>query len=339
MTLGADGDAHGLALALIPALRESCQGRLGEVQFFRSSWQRGGAETAFSTWRLETDEVMPVILKLPVGPNEFRWTTTLGKCDLRHWHDRHEHLASTPRLIASGLDLGGYDLAWVILERLAGEPLHHHLDAQCVTDLLAAAADFQHLASTLCPVQQEKPPPSPDWEGLLHKAREACRAHAIPEWNHWNETIKRVQKALPVLRGKWESRSINSWCHGDLHPGNALRRPLDPEESASLRTHGLVLIDLALVHAGHWVEDALYLERQFWGHPEMLHGVKPVGTLAKLRREKGLDANDDYAELANLRRVLMGACAPAVLEQEGGSPKYLHAALEVLDRSLPQVLH
>jgi aminoglycoside phosphotransferase (APT) family kinase protein len=334
-------DANGLAHALVPVLRHTVGDRLGDVSFFRSAWQRGGSETAFSTYRLDSGEVIPVIVKLPVNPNEYRWTTLLGGCDLARWHDADQVRGSTPRVLASGLELGGYDLAWLIVERLAGEPLGRSLDAAAVHDLLAAAADFQMLATRVAPLPADaQAPRSPEWEALLGRARDACKAHALPEWQHWNETIKRVQKALPRLKGMWESRILNSWCHGDLHPGNALHRAPEPGQTTDpTGRHGVVLIDLALVHVGHWVEDALYLERQFWGHGESLHGVKPVGTLARLRRDRNLNADDGYADLVAVRRVLMAACAPAVLEQEGANAKYLHAALEILDKTLPQVLH
>jgi hypothetical protein len=97
-----------------------------------------------------------------------------------------------------------------------------------------------------------------------------------------------------------------------------------------------VLVDLALVHPGHWIEDAIYLERQYWGHSDLLKGVKPVSELARLRRERGLNANDNYPDLANVRRVLMAACVPAAAEREGNA-KYVRAALELLDRLIPQV--
>ncbi|MFZ4572981.1 MAG: phosphotransferase family protein [Phycisphaerales bacterium] len=338
---GVPDDANGLAHALVPVLRQAVDDRLGDASFFRSAWQRGGSQTAFSTWRLDTGEVVPVIVKLPVSPNEFNWTTLLGKCDQSRWHDADQVRGSTPRVLASGMELGGYDLAWIIVERLAGEPLGKTLDEGSVVDLLAAAADFQMVACRVAPIGPEiRRPRSPDWEQLLGRAREACKTHSLPEWNHWQETIKKVQRALPVLQGRWESRLINSWCHGDLHPGNALHRAPEPGQPEDVnRRHGVVLIDLALVHPGHWVEDALYLERQFWGHTDQLHGVKPVGTLARLRRERSLDVDDSYADLAVVRRVLMAACAPAVLEQEGANPRYLHAALETLNRTLPQVVH
>jgi hypothetical protein len=99
-----------------------------------------------------------------------------------------------------------------------------------------------------------------------------------------------------------------------------------------------VLIDLALVHPGSWIEDAVYLERQFWGKPEALFGIHPVSTLAKHRRDLGLRTDGDYGTLANLRRVLMASVAPLYFAQEG-HPRYLHAALETLDKLLPQVAH
>jgi len=143
---------------------------------------------------------------------------------------------------------------------------------------------------------------------------------------------------LPHLVGLWAMRPINAWCHGDLHPGNAMRRDLVGAGGSGEGRAPCVLIDLALVHPGHWVEDAIYLERQFWGKPEGLFGIHIVSLLAKFRREAGLKTDGDYGLVANVRRVLMAACAPAHLAAEG-NPKYLHAALETIDRVLPQVAH
>jgi hypothetical protein len=55
-----------------------------------------------------------------------------------------------------------------------------------------------------------------------------------------------------------------------------------------------------------------------------------------LLKERGLYGGEDYAALANVRRVLMGATAPAFLEKEG-NPKYLRAALEHVEKLLPLV--
>ena len=51
----------------------------------------------------------------------------------------------------------------------------------------------------------------------------------------------------------------------------------------------MVLIDLAEVRPGHWVEDAVYLERLHWARPERLKGRNPVKLLAAARRRLGLE--------------------------------------------------
>jgi hypothetical protein len=340
-----DADTHDLAIALAPALAEHCNGRLGPIEWFRATWQRGGAATGFSTWTLDNGHRIGVIVKFPVGPCELRWTTALGAAPLEDWHTPDSHCLPTPRLVASGLELGGYDLAWLITERLQGPALSSGLTEQSITDLLTACADFQSAALQASPVSGE--PPAAQWDKALEHARQVARAGGIHDDQKWNDTIKKVQKHLAQLQARWDARPINAWCHGDLHPGNALRRPVGGDTPTTPTTpkapttngtgRGCVLIDLALVHPGHWIEDALYLERQFWGHEPLLHGIKPLTTLAKLRRDRGLPANDHYPELANIRRVLTGACAPALVEREG-NPKYLHAALEVVERLLPQVI-
>ncbi len=99
---------------------------------------------------------------------------------------------------------------------------------------------------------------------------------------------------------------------------------------------GCTLIDLALVHPGHWVEDAVYLERLYWGRSDLLEGVRPVPFLAQARRERGMSSPEDYTLLANIRRVLMAACVPNFLKHEG-HPRYVSAALDVLERLLPVV--
>src|SRR6185503_4504487 len=111
-----------------------------------------------------------------------------------------------------------------------------------------------------------------------------------------NQAIRAVQKMLPRLLERWQQRPMNTWCHGDLHLGNAMRRPGAQPGQPS------VLIDLAMIHPGHWVEDAVYLERLYWAKPELLCGIKPVSELARLKREQGTLGQEDYAMLANTRR-------------------------------------
>ena len=330
LSSGVSGDSHDLALALSPVLAGACERRLGPIEWFRSRWQRGGAATGLSTWRRPDGRTIDVFIKLPVGPSEFRWTTELGTVRDEDWDAAWCAELSTPRVVARGTDLGGYDLAWIVTERLSGAPLAAQLDAAGICDMLSAAADFQARAMKVAPLGPR--PPNPDWERLLARSKEIAKEGEIPEAHRWKDAVKRVQKVLPILQARWHSRPINSWCHGDLHAGNAMRRAGGPNTPGTC-----VLVDLALVHPGHWLEDALYLERQHWGHAEMLHGVKPLTELARLRRERRLPVDDHYPELANVRRVLMAACAPAVMEREGNL-KYLHAALDVIERMLPQAV-
>lgn len=317
-------EGHALASSLGPALVENCRGHLSSPEWFRSTWQHGGAATGFARWTDESGAETEVLVKLPVGPVEYRWTTQLsGATD-------NGHAQPTARVVACGTSLAGYDLAWLIVERLDGHTLSHGWCKEALDDLLKCAAHMQARAAAGVPVGGA--PPSPDWGRLVARAREVARTSELPEAQHWNEVEKRVQKYLPRLAARWDARPIDSWCHGDLHPGNAMRRKPGGAEAPC------VLIDLALVHAGNWVEDAVYLERQFWGRPDQLFGVHPISVLAKHRRDLGLPTTGDYGALANIRRVLMAACAPVYLVREG-HPKYLHAALETLDRLLPQVSH
>ncbi len=331
--LHAHGDSHDLAVLLEPALRHACNERLGPVQWFHSTWQRGGAATGFAPWKLGDGTTTEVLVKLPVGPTEHRWTCALGAFPREDWVSDWALGLPTPRVLASGVELGGADLAWLVVERLDGPSLAKDLGEQGVEDLLRAAADFQAAAMRIEPLRDR--PRSPDWEKTIAYSRELVRNGSIPDGQHWNEALKKVQRHLDHLRHRWESRPINAWCHGDLHHGNALRRRL-PDGSTVRR--GCVLVDLAMVHPGHWIEDALYLERQYWGHEPMLGGVKPISMLAALRRARSQPADDNYNELAMTRRVLAAACAPALMEREGNL-KYLAAALGIIGKYLPQVVH
>ena len=69
---------------------------------------------------------------------------------------------------------------------------------------------------------------------------------------------------------------------------------------------------------------------------DALKGVKPVSLIARARKKHNLDTSDDYQRLADIRRVLMASCAPAFLQSEG-HPRYLEAALGVLEKTLPRV--
>lgn len=310
--------AHDLGPQLEPALIEACDGRLSDVHWFRTTWQRGGAATAYAKATLEGEATArDVVVKLPVGPREYLASTAMA-----------DSAYPAPGVAFHGMELGGWDLAWLVMERLDGDPLSAHLSKAAFAGLAEAAAAYYKRAEELWEV---RPPKTEwDWPDMLAKARESVQINPIPDAARWGNMVKETQRSLDRLLDIWHSRPINTWCHGDLHPGNLMMRG----EGSPWGAPGAVLLDYAESHCGHWVEDAVYIERLYWGKPEMLHGVKPVSLLARARRNAGLDTSDDYALYANARRVLMAGVAPVFLQHEG-HPKYLSAALEVLEKLLP----
>ncbi len=330
-----------LAAALEPALIHACDGGLADIQWFRSSWQSGGAATAKATFSLTDGRTAPVIVKLPVGPAEFQWTTGMEGLDAPDGPHCELQLGCTPRVFAAGTELGGYDLAWIVVERLAGHPLSHHFDAPSARELLTAAVNWYERAATLRPIKPTDRPPPKDWALLIDRARQSLEDNVIADEARWCEALRRTQRVLADLIQTWESRPLCTWCHGDLHPGNAMRRASTTNTHAAAISSDpptdhpgeCVLIDLALVHAGHWVEDAVYLERLCWAKPEILGGVQPVEFVADLLRARGSLGSEDYSRLAAVRRILMAATSPAYLAQDG-NPRYLHAALERLETAL-----
>lgn len=308
--------SEALAASLAPLLRERCNRCLGEIRWFRSTWQHGGASTGSATWTWPDGRTTPVIVKLPVGGVEHAWTARLGACDDQTWTESVD--LPTPRVVAHDQTLGPYDLAWLIVERLEPHAAAAHPTRQWMEEILAAAAAFHARASSVQPITGHDA--RTDWEDLVAKSRAATK-NLGHEAQQWNETLKRVQKHLPRIVSIWESRAIDTWCHGDLHPGNALRRER-PDG-----THRCVLIDMAMVHPGSWIQDAVYLERILWSRPDLLDGFKPVSMLAKLRREAGLPTTGDYAAIANARRVLSAACAPLEMGAHA-STRSMHISLE-----------
>lgn len=297
------------------------------MEWFRSTWQRGGAATAWTTWKTTDGSEASAMLKLPVGPSEHRWINRFGQCEPSGDDERAERWP-VPRVFAAGTEVGGYDVAWILVERLPGHPLTNDLSKRDALDLLEAAAEFQCRACEVAPLEGEAP--KRDWGDLVARSRASLEDVAIEHPQRWNEAIKKTQKLLPTLERRWAARPTECWCHGDLHPGNAMRRTNGGDGGAC------VLIDLAFLHRGHWIEDAVYLERQFWGHADHLHGVKPVSALRKFRKQRGLECEEGANELADIRRALMAACVPAFIAREG-NPKYVEAALEILERILPRI--
>jgi len=325
-------DQSSLGQALGPVVRDVCGGRLGEISWFRATWQHGGAATGFSTWSQAGSPPIECVVKLPVGFTEYFWTKRLGLTDPRRWDSEEAAALPTPRVLAAGFELGGYDLAWVVMERLKGPPLAVNPTTQSVWEIFETAAEFHAAAITERPIEPERTPASPDWVGLIEASRRAVEDNALEPMDRWAAALDHAARVAPDLRDRWEERDIDTWCHLDLHGRNAMRRASpDPDHPGRC-----VLIDLAMVRPGNWVEDALYLERLSWGHEDLLCGVDPVEALARARAFIGLSVGEGYAGLADLRRVLMAASAPAFLNTEGDR-QYLGATLGRLEGLLPRV--
>lgn len=313
-------DAHDLGPQLEPALVDAAAGRLTDIRWFRTPWQRGGAATAYATLTDAKTGPREVVIKLPVGPTEYRATVAMG-----------DGAGPGPCVALHGMEIGGWDFGWLVMERVEGEPASRDLCKESFEELFRCAAVFAKRAGDSMPPRA--PRPEWDWEGLLEKARQAARDNHIAHEGDWIDKIKQLQRGVAKVAATWAARPMSGWCHGDLHAGNLMFRA----EGSPWGDSCGVLLDFAECHIGHWVEDAVYVERQFWAKPELLHGVRPVSMLAKLRREAGAETEGDYAELAAIRRVLMSAVAPAFIEREG-HPAYLEAALGVLSKTLPTVV-
>ncbi|MFG0285697.1 MAG: aminoglycoside phosphotransferase family protein [Phycisphaerales bacterium JB039] len=321
-------DTLALGASLGPSIRDACGGRLSDIEWFRSTWQRGGAATGNATWTTPAGRAIPVMIKAPVGPVEFAWTSRLGRVDPDNgaWEAPADQTPPTPRVLAGAESLGPYDLGWLVVERLPGRPLAAAADRPALEALLRAAVRFQALAADAAPLT--RPPDGPDWHSAIDLSRRVAAAGDIPDAQRWNNVLRRMQKCLPRLLEMWAARPVNAWCHGDLHAGNAMWR------TGGDGARSVALIDLALIHSGHWSEDAIYLQRQYWGREELLAGLKPVGFVSKYRREMGLEVESGYGPLVRIRRALAAATAPAQLEVDS-STVYVAAALATLEELLP----
>lgn len=307
-------DARTLAASLAPLIIESCEGRLSEIRWFKADWQRGGAATAIASYTDDDGERQAVVVKLPIGERELTWTRRL---------QRPGRDGVIARLFASGDVLGGYDLAWIVIERFEYGPLGKQWHEGHIPRICEAAARFYESASAFpidhCPLGE-------DWSRHLKDASRTVKLNKLEHHQRWNKAIKALRSKLDTLTAAWDSRDTNQWVHGDLHLANAMCRADGDEAPVSL-------IDLSEVRAGHWIEDAVYLERQLWAAPRRLRPHSPVRTLAKARKALGLPVESDYPRLAMIRRALLAATAPRFIRSEG-HPRYLEACLERLERSL-----
>ncbi len=307
-----------IGTALAPVLLRACDPCLSEIHWFRTDWQRGGALTGYATFT-DNDGEHPVVVKYPVPPRELRWLRRLQS-------DQHDLGDVVPKLYASGESLNGYDLAWVVMERLPHGPLDSTWQG-VEWDLLIKAIGRFYAASMQTPIDQ--PPREEDWASIFKRARTKVREHGVPEEQRWNKALKALQKKLPAVLKAWDARDVSLWCHGDFHLANAMTRNQPPEGPA-------ILLDLAEVHSGHWVEDAVYLEHLYWAAPQRLAGRSVVKMIAHELKDHGQAPEADWPNVANLRRTLLAASVPAYLHQEGNL-KHVHAALERLEQSFSQL--
>lgn len=305
-----------LASSLEPVLRKQTNNRLGDIHWFRTDWQRSGAATGFSVWQRDDEDEVQVVVKLPVVERELRWTTRMQHAD-----------GVAPHLLASGEYLGGYDLAWMIIERFPVGPLGKHWEDSHIDRMVDAATRFTLHASEF-PI--DKKGRKEDWDLMLQKAKKSIRENHIKDGSKWKKAHSLLVKKLDGILEIWRARKVNQWLHGDLHLANAMCRSDTPDAKVSL-------IDLAEVHAGHWVEDAVYLERQLWGYKSRLKATRPVHAMAVARKRHGLQVDDSYNELVEVRRLLLAATAPSFMQSEG-DPRYLSACLHQFQTAI-DLLH
>jgi phosphotransferase family enzyme len=297
---------------LEPVLRSVCEGRLSEVGWFRTDWQRGGAVTGYATYRDDAGEDRPVLVKMPVPPCELQWLSTLQRFD-----------DVVPKLYASGDSMGGYDMAWVVMERLSYGPLGSAWGGKEFGLLIEAIGRFYQAASEF-PIKGRHV--HHDWDKIYDHARRSVRDHALPENQRWSKALKKAHRKHKDWVAVWNDRPMEHWCHGDLHLGNAMTRNPPPNGPA-------VLFDMAKVCVSHWVQDGVYLEHLYWGRPGDLDGHKLCKELAHHRKKLGITVETGWAELAAAKRALLAMSVPAKLDLDGNA-HYVHGALEVLEHAV-----
>ena len=307
-----------LGAGLAPALHEACGGALSDIHWFRADWQRGGALTGYSTFTDDQGE-HPAVVKLPVPPREVYWLRRLQP-------DQHEHGEIAPRLYASGEELGHYDFAWVVMERLPHGPLDSSWQGNEWELAAETLGRFYAVAATH---EVDQPLRPEDWPEILRRARKNIRERGVAEEQRWNKALKALQKKSKKLLAFWDKRDVTQWCHGDVHLANFMSRNKAPDGP-------VLMFDYAEARAGHWVKDAVYLEHLFWARPDRLAGVNIVKLISQKRKAHGLKLESHWPRLADVRRVLLAGSTPAYLQNEG-NPAHVHAALGVLEQTLEKL--
>jgi len=294
---------------LEPVLREACDGQLSPIRWFRTDWQRGGALTGHAQWGA-SDDARHVVVKFPVPPVELSWLIQL--------QDRQ---GLVPDLVAHATTLHGYDMAWVVMEHLPFGPIGSKWQG-AEFDLLVDTAVRFHAASVEAAPDWERPSEI-DWLEMAGQSRRSLKRHQIPQNQRWQQALRKTERKLPEWLQSWNARSREEWCHGDMHFANVMTRQPPPEGPG-------VLIDFARARPGHWVEDAVYFEHLFWSRRETLGGRKPCSLMARRRKQAGLAVDENWPQLAMIRRVLLAVTTPLKLAVHGHE-SHVTAALEVLE--------
>lgn len=313
---GGGGVPFGAALA--PALVEACGGKLSDITWFRTQWQRGGALTGYATWDDggSSGGVKKVVVKMPVPPRERRWLVAL-------------HAGPNPAVpwvFANGQELAGYDFAWVVMERLPFGPLGEAWGGR-EFDLIVDAAGRFYAATADAPIDPAWSPRKRDWTKILGDARKHVQDRGVRESQRWKAALKRANKKLDGWVDTWHGRGFDDWCHGDLHLGNALSVAAPGQDDDATDTARL--IDLAEVRVGHWVEDAVYLEHLYWSARQRLGDRKIVSMVARERKRRGLNVGENWPELARVKRLLLAVSTATRLHEV--TTGHADAALELLE--------
>lgn len=307
-TLAAN-ESRPMGALLEPVLRQACDGRLSEVNWFRTDWQRGGALTGYATFLDDHARPRDVVVKLPVPPLEQEWLVHL-----------QAYPDVVPRLYAHGQKLGAYDMAWLVMERLPHGPLGSSWSGR-EFDLLVEAVVRFYAAAADRPI--DRAAPTKDWELIFKKSRDNIHRHNVAHEQRWSNAFKKAHRSLKEWLALWQGRSTDQWCHGDLHLANAMTRLPAPQGPA-------VLFDFAQTHPGHWIEDAVYLEHLFWSRRHRLQGRRLCSQIAHERKRLGLRVEPDWPKLASVRRALLAMTVPFTLDTDG-DPHFIEAALQVLE--------
>ncbi len=307
---------------LASAVQRACGGALSKVSWFRTDWQRGGALTGYATFDTGSGEPADVVVKLPARPRERLWLERL------QLQESDERPPCVPRLFAHGDAVNGYDLVWLVMERLPHGPLGTAWGGREFDLTIEAIGRFYERCEAYENQHEHR---EPDWVKVLERARRKVHDRALAEEQRWKQALRGAGRSMDGWLKAWDARERSCWCHGDLHLGNAMSP--HPHDHAEYTTPHAVLLDLAEMHSGHWVEDAVYFEHLYWAQRDRLGGRKLCSMLAKQRRQHGLAVCEDWPRLAEIKRALLAMAVPAMLEHDGDR-SHVRAALEVLEHAV-----